>query len=52
MLQHRRTNHFGHLILSLLFFPWVIAWIAFHLHNQRHNDEVDRLMFQMMHKNG
>lgn len=52
MLQKRRTNHFGHLLLTILFFPWAIAWIAFHLSNQRHNDQVDMVMFQMMNKNG
>uniref|UniRef100_A0AAU6VY26 Uncharacterized protein n=2 Tax=unclassified bacterial viruses TaxID=12333 RepID=A0AAU6VY26_9VIRU len=45
MLNKRHTNHFGHFILSVLFFPWVIAWIVFHLNNQRHNDEIDRLMW-------
>lgn len=52
MLQHRHTNHIGHFILTILFFPWVLAWILFHLSNQRHNDQVDMLMYQMNHKKG
>jgi hypothetical protein len=45
MLTKRYTNHFGHLILTILFFPWLLAWIMFHISNRNHNDEVDRLMW-------
>ncbi|UAV89627.1 hypothetical protein [Pseudomonas phage COT4] len=50
MLTKRYTNHIGHFILSILFFPWVLAWIAFYLANQRHNDEVDRMMWMAAQK--
>lgn len=51
MLTKRHTNHFGHLILTVLFFPWALAWILFHLSNQRHNDEVDRMIWMSMQNN-
>jgi len=49
-MQHRHTNHLGHFILTILFFPWALAWILFYLSNQRHNDEVDRLIWQSTRK--
>lgn len=45
MLTKRYTSHIGHAILTILFFPWAIVWLMVHLSNQRHNDEVDRMMF-------
>jgi hypothetical protein len=50
MLTKRDTNHFGHLIVTILFWPWLIAWIMFYMANQRHNDEVDRLMWMAEQK--
>ncbi|UAV89896.1 hypothetical protein REC_26 [Pseudomonas phage REC] len=52
MLTKRHTNHFGHLILTILFFPWALAWLLIHLSNQRHNDEVDRMMWMAMQNRG
>lgn len=51
MLTKRHTNHLGHFILSVLFFPWVLAWILFHLSNRAHNDEVDRMMWMASQNN-
>lgn len=41
MYQHRKTSHIGHLILTILFFPWAIVWILIHLNNKNYNDRVD-----------
>lgn len=51
MLTKRSTNHIGHLILSILFFPWVIAWIMFYISNRNHNDEIDRMMWVAVQNN-
>lgn len=41
LYQKRKTNHIGHLILSVLFFPWVLAWILFYISNRNYNERVD-----------
>jgi hypothetical protein len=51
MLTKRNTNHFGHFILTVLFFPWVIAWIAFYISNRNYNDHIDQLMWSTAMQN-
>lgn len=52
LYQKRSTNHFGHLILTILFFPWAIAWIAFYISNRNHNDRVDERLHDLHTRRG
>lgn len=45
LFKKRKTNHIGHLILSILFFPWAIVWILIHLNNSNYNDRVDERLY-------
>ncbi|AHJ87417.1 hypothetical protein phiPsa374_157 [Pseudomonas phage phiPsa374] len=40
-MQYRKTSHFGHAILSILFFPWVIVWAIIALSNNNYNNNLD-----------
>ncbi len=51
-MYKKSTNHIGHLILTIFFFPWALAWLLFYLSNEKHNAEVERMMFMMANKNG
>jgi hypothetical protein len=41
LYQHRKTSHIGHLLLTILFFPWALVWIAFYISNRNYNERVD-----------
>mgnify|MGYP003407547402 CR=1 FL=1 len=52
LYQHRSTNHIGHLILSIFFFPWIIAWVCFYISNRNHNERVDQRIHEMHQRGG
>jgi len=47
LYQYRKTNHIGHLILSILFFPWAIVWILIALNNRNYNERVDERIHEL-----
>ncbi|UAW53628.1 hypothetical protein QGX15_gp067 [Pseudomonas phage psageK4e] len=40
-MQYRKTSHFGHAILSILFFPWVIVWAIIAISNNNYNNNLN-----------
>ncbi len=51
-LQLRKTRHFLHFVLSVLFFPWLLVWCVCHFSNRSHNQRAQLAMMQMMHNRG
>ncbi len=42
-MEYRITNHFLHLILTLLFFVWGFVWLYCYLSNSQHNRMLERM---------
>ncbi|QHZ60118.1 hypothetical protein PJKIFABJ_00182 [Pseudomonas phage PE09] len=40
-MQYKKTSHFGHAILSILFFPWIIVWAFIAMSNNNYNNNLD-----------
>ena len=41
-MEYKKTTHWGHLIITLLFFPWFLIWMACAASDASHNKKVDR----------
>lgn len=41
-MGYKNTWHILHLIITLIFFPWVLVWICCAMINSQHNARVDR----------
>lgn len=39
-MQLRKTSHFAHAIMSILFFPWVIVWVVCAINNSNYNANI------------
>lgn len=54
--QKRNTMHILHFILTLVFWPWVVVWIALAWSNNKHNQvintEIIKLEYSMSHNKG
>lgn len=42
-MGYKNTWHILHLILTLLFWPWLLVWICCAMLNNQHNAKVDRI---------
>jgi len=42
-MGYKNTWHILHLILTLLFWPWLLVWICCAMLNSQHNAKVDRI---------
>lgn len=40
-MQYKKTNHFGHAIMTFLFFPWVLVWLCCAMSTNNHNNNVN-----------
>jgi hypothetical protein len=36
-MQYRKTSHFAHAIMTILFFPWVLVWVVCAVNNSNYN---------------
>ena len=41
-MEYKKTSHIGHAILTLLFFPYFLVWVACAASDASHNKKVDR----------
>lgn len=39
-MHYKETSHVLHAIMSLIFFPWVLIWVACYLSNKSHNEKM------------
>lgn len=42
-MGYKNTWHILHLIITLLFWPWLLVWICCAMLNNQHNAKVDRI---------
>lgn len=46
--HYRSTWHIVHLIISVLFFPWIVIWIMQGVSNSVHNKQIDNEIEQIV----
>jgi hypothetical protein len=41
-MNHKHTMHILHIVLSILFFPWLLIWLWRASSNAKHNKAIDK----------
>lgn len=49
--QKRKTNWILHLVLTVIFWPWIVVWIVAGLRNASHNQYIDDLILEEIQQN-
>lgn len=47
----RKTMHFFHFVLTVIFIPWLAVWIYVAYNNSRHNEQVELECFRFLAEN-